>query len=213
MNSVPNVIPVFEDRLDSDWGLAMSEGGKYFQEKGNVQEALQKIAKRLNELEIPYAIAGGMALFRHGLRRFTEDVNIIVTSDGFKTIHDRLEGFGYRPIFEKSKNLRDTESGVRIEFLVAGEFPGDGKPKPISFPDPSVAAVNLEGIYYVSLNGLIEMKLASGMTNPSRLKDMSDVLELIKLLSLPMDLAQQLNPYVRDKYEELWGNAHWDSGS
>jgi hypothetical protein len=35
-----------------------------------------------------------------------------------------VEGRGYLPPFAGSKNLRDTESGVRIEFLVAGDYPG-----------------------------------------------------------------------------------------
>ena len=43
------------------------------------------------------------------------------------------------------------------------------------------------------------------MTNPGRLKDLSDVLELIKLLNLPANFSQQLNPYVREKFSELWG--------
>jgi hypothetical protein len=42
------------------------------------------------------------------------------------------------------------------------------------------------------------------MTGSGRLKDLSDVLELIKLINLPADFAEQLNPYVREKYAELW---------
>ena len=42
------------------------------------------------------------------------------------------------------------------------------------------------------------------MTNASRMKDLSDVLELIKILNLPANFADQLNPFVREKYLELW---------
>jgi DNA-binding XRE family transcriptional regulator len=48
------------------------------------------------------------------------------------------------------------------------------------------------------------LKLASGMTNAGRLKDLSDVLELIKILNLPADFTDRLNPFVRTKYLELW---------
>ena len=51
---------------------------------------------------------------------------------------------------------------------------------------------------------LIELKLASGMTAPHRLKDLADVLELVRAVKLPAELAADLNPYVRDKYLELW---------
>jgi len=52
---------------------------------------------------------------------------------------------------------------------------------------------------------LVELKLASGMTNVSRVKDIADVVEMIKHLCLPEKLAEELNPYVREKYLELWG--------
>ena len=127
----------FEQLLDRDPRWALSQGSQFFEGKGAVQEALLRITGRLNELGIPYCVAGGMALFQHGYRRFTEDVDILVTREGLKEIHARLDGLGYLPPFPRSKNLRDTENGVRVEFLVAGDFPGDGKPKPLAFPDPT----------------------------------------------------------------------------
>ena len=42
------------------------------------------------------------------------------------------------------------------------------------------------------------------MTGSDRMKDLADVQELIKLLSLPADFGEQLSPYVRSKYRELW---------
>jgi hypothetical protein len=202
-------MPVYEQLLDQDRRWALSEGSRHFEGKSAVQEALHKIARRLDDLGIPYAVAGGMALFAHGFRRFTEDVDILVTREGLETIHDKLEGLGYVPPFTKSKNLRDAEHGVRIEFLIAGEYPGDGKPKPVAFPDPAQAGVELDGITYLSLPRLVELKLASGMTGGvPRLKDFADVVALIQALDLPRDLAEQLNPYVRDKYVELWDGVH-----
>ncbi|PYQ17831.1 MAG: hypothetical protein DMF79_16520, partial [Acidobacteria bacterium] len=55
---------------------------------------------------------------------------------------------------------------------------------------------------------LIELKLASGMTAPHRLKDLADVQELIRAASLSRELANTLDPYVRDKYLELWQAVH-----
>jgi hypothetical protein len=64
-----------------------------------------------------------------------------------------------------------------------------------------------DGIDYIKLPTLVELKLASGMTNPGRLKDLSDVLELIKILNLPIDFADQLDAFVRGKFQELWREA------
>ncbi len=185
----------------------MTEGSIFFAGQGAVQATLRKITTRLGELGIPYAVVGGLALFNHGLRRFTEDVDILVTHEGLKEIHNQLDGLGYLPPFSHSKNLRDTETGVKIEFLVTGGFPGDGKPKPVSFPEPASVRVENNGIYYVNLQTLIELKIASGMTNTERMKDLVDVQELIKILTLPSNFAENLNPFVREKYAELWRGA------
>jgi hypothetical protein len=197
-------LPAYEQRLAEDARWALSEGSRHFDEKSAVHDALRKIARRLNELGIPYAVVGGMALFSHGFRRFTEDVDILVTGDDLRRIHKELEGLGYVAPFTGSKDLRDAESGVQIEFLVSGDFPGDGKPKPVAFPDPAECAVQRDGVAYLNLETLVELKLASGMTSPQRMKDLADVQELIKLLGLARDVAQHLTPYVRGKYEELW---------
>jgi hypothetical protein len=196
--------PIYEELLDRDLRWALSEGSQHFEENSAVFKALHKIASRLKALGIPYAVIGGMALFRHGFRRFTEDVDILVTKQNLKRIHENLVGRGYLPPFAKSKHLRDTEFGVRIEFLTTGDYPGDGMKKPIAFPDPDTVCFEADGINFISLPKLVELKLASGMTNSGRLKDLSDVLELIKVLEIPADFADQLDPYVRDKFHELW---------
>ncbi len=203
----PNGMPTYEALLDRDPRWALSEGSRHFEEDSAVFKALHRIAQRLAALGIPYAVVGGMALFRHGLRRFTEDVDILVTKDGLKKIHEALEGLGYLPPFTNSKHLRDTELGVKVEFLTTGEFPGDGRKKPVSFPDPESVSLESDGISYINLPNLVELKLASGMTNAGRLKDLSDVLELIKVLDLPADYSDQLNPFVQSQYGELWKQA------
>lgn len=200
-------IPIYEELLNRDPRWALSEGSQHFEESSAVFKALHKVTSRLKELGIPYTVVGGMALFRHGLRRFTEDVDLLVNKDDLKIIHDKLAGLGYLPPFTHSKHLRDTQLGVKIEFLTTGDYPGDGKPKPVSFPEPLSVSFEADGINYINLPKLVELKLASGMTNPGRLKDLSDVLELIKALNLPLDFANQLDAYVRGKFQELWREA------
>jgi hypothetical protein len=206
MSTVESVnVPVYEELLKRNWGWALDQGGLHFEGQSLVQKALRRVAKRLEDLDVPYAIAGGMALFFHGFERFTQDVDILVDRESLKRIHARLDGLGYVPPFAGSKNLRDTEYGVRIEFLVSGDFPGDGKPKPVAFPQPQEASVEIDGLHFLSLPKLVELKLASGMTGGiHRMKDLTDVVELIKVLGLSSEFAEELNPYVRGKYLELW---------
>ena len=195
----------FEQLLAADLRWGMSEGSLFFEGEGRVQKSLARICRSLDELGIPYAVAGGMALFAHGHRRFTEDIDILVTRADLERVHEALDGRGWIRPFSKSKNLRDAATGVRIEFLIAGDYPGDGKPKAVQFPPPQDVAVELGGIKYVSLPRFVELKLASGMTGgPHRAKDLVDVGELIKSANLPCSLSDSLNPYVRHTYVHLW---------
>ena len=169
-----------------------------------VHQTLRGITKKLDELGIAYSIVGALAMGAHGYIRNTTDVDILVTREGNLTIRQRLDGLGYIPPFAGSRNLRDTQTGVRIEFLITGEFPGDGKPKPIAFPDPANVSVDVDGIHYLRLENLIELKLASGMTNPNRLKDLADVQELIRNLKPPRSLGDSLHEFVRATFFGLW---------
>ncbi|GAC1346871.1 MAG: hypothetical protein NVSMB14_09760 [Isosphaeraceae bacterium] len=207
-------IPIYERKLRTHRAWAMDEGDRHFGRQGEVFKTLRQVTQRLESLGIPHAVVGGLALDAHGFRRLTVDVDILVTRESLKKIHDHLDGRGYLPPFEKSKHLRDTDNGVRIEFLTTGDFPGDGKPKPVAFPDPAAVSVEIEGVKYINLPTLVELKLASGISNPGRLKDISDIQEAIKALGLHRDFAEQLNPYVREKYLEIWdglqNGPNWD---
>ena len=86
------MLRTYEERLDADTEWALSEGSRHFDEKSAVHESLREIARRLESLRVPYAIVGGMALFLHDFRRFTEDVAVLVTPEGLKSIHQSLVG-------------------------------------------------------------------------------------------------------------------------
>ena len=194
----------YEDRLTRDWEFAMDQGGRHFGGASDVFATLRGIADRLTKLGVDYAVVGGMAVFRHGLPRFTEDVDVLVTPDGHREIMANLRGRGYLPPFEKSKNLRDTATNVRVEFLLSGRYPGDGKPGPIAFPDPAAVSEEFDGVRYATLPALLELKIAAAMSAPDRPKDFGDVAELIRRRDLPRDLSDRLHPHVRPDYLRLW---------
>jgi hypothetical protein len=197
------MVESFEDRMRRGGESALAEVARFFMRADAVHRSLRKITRELDRLAIPYAVGGGMALVAHGYDRTTVDVDVLLSADGLPRVHAALDGRGYLPPFPGSKDLRDTETGVRIDFLTAGQYPGDGQPKPVAFPDPSQAAVEIDGIRYLALERLIELKLASGMTNPGRIKDLADVQELIRALELQADFAERLDPYVRPRFREL----------
>ncbi len=193
----------------------LRESEKFFMREGAVYMTIQRLAQNLDRESIPYAIIGGMALNLHGYTRQTTDVDILLTSAGLDRFHERLVGRGYLLAFAgASKSFRDTETKVKIETITAGEYPGDGKPKPVAFPDPVQGAVDRDGYAVVSLEKLIELKLASGLSAPHReLIDLADVQRLVEELSLPLDFADRLDDSVQPEFRRLWELAqHVDDG-
>jgi hypothetical protein len=181
-----------------------AEGLRYFMGEGTLQGTLAQVSSDLKRHEIDYMVIGAVALLAYGYPRFTEDIDLVLTSEGLEAFHRELIGLGYVPAFPGAKKrLRSTREGVSIEVILAGEYPGDGRPKPVSFPVPATSSTEIDGVKIVMLEKLIELKLASGMTAPDRLKDLADVQELIKLRGLNLDFAATLNPYVREKFLEL----------
>jgi hypothetical protein len=180
------------------------EARRYFMGEGILNKTLARLSKDLETHGIDYAVIGAAALLAHGYQRLTEDIDLLMTPAGLQKFHDELVGLGYAPSFPGArKRIRSTVDGVSIEVMTTGEYPGDGKPKPVSMPAPAEASTEIDGIKFVTLDKLIELKLASGISASDRLKDLADVQELIKIRKLDADFALKLDPYVRTKYLEL----------
>jgi hypothetical protein len=175
--------------------------------ESKVHRALTQLVERLSALDIPYAIVGALALNAYGYLRATVDVDVLLTEDGLDRFKKANLGRGYLERFPGSRGLRDTANDVSIDIVVTGDYPGDGKEKPVSFPDPGVCAMTEAAYALVPLETLIELKIASGMTAPHRLRDLADVIELIRVNDLTRNYADTLSPYVADKYLELWAAA------
>ncbi len=177
----------------------------FFMQQGKVYTTLRTLANRLQEKNIDYAIIDGMALVFHGYVRLTQDVDVLLAPEGLEEFRRSMVGKGFVPAFTGATRMfKDTATGVTVEIITSGEFPGDGLPKPISFPSPKEVSIVIEGIDVVNLEKLIELKLASGISAADRLKDLADIQELIRVNKLPVDLASNLNSYVRGEYLRLW---------
>ncbi len=185
---------------------AYDEGLRFFRGEGLMNQTLKQLAADLDARQIDYAVIGAIALNQHGYRRFTSDIDILLTPAGLERFRTELVGRGYRPAFEgATRKFRATQENVPIEIITSGEFPGDGRAKAISFPEPASVAVEIDGVKTVKLEKLVELKLASGMTGLGRRRDLGDVQELIRTLNLDAEFAEKIDASVRALYLELWG--------
>lgn len=173
----------------------------------DVHVALRRVTQKLEELQISYAICGGMAVNAHGHQRTTTDVDVLVTPEGHARFKANAVGLGWVEKFPGSRGLLDVDLAVPIRFLLTGGIPGTGEPHGVEFPDPAAVAVEHAGNMYLSLGALIELKLASGLSAPDRPGDFADVIQLIRCNRLGEHFADGLHAYVRPKYRELWGYA------
>ena len=184
---------------------AYSEALRFFKGEGMLNDALGRLAADLDSKKIDYVVIGAIALNQHGFQRLTVDIDILLSPEGLERFQNELVGLGYRPAFEGArKKFQITRENIPLEIITSGEYPGDGKPKPVVFPQPSQYSVEIDGVKTVTLEKLVELKLASGISAPHRLKDLADVQELIKVKGLDASFAERLDEYVRGKFVELY---------
>jgi hypothetical protein len=181
--------------------------GRFFMGESEAQLALYRLTAILEAEDLPYAIIGAFALNEYGHRRVTVGVDLVMRDEHLEEFKRRHLGKGYEERVVGTGKLRDSLHGVDIDVLSTGRFPGDDQPKPIAFPDPAKVSLRGKRFALLPMPCYIELKLASGMVAPHRGKDLVDVQDLIRSAGLPQSLADELHPWVREKYLELWALA------
>lgn len=170
------------------------------------KESLWHVATRCHELfdsaQIPYSIAGGVAVCLHGYQRNTTDIDLIIHANDSQRVRETLvhAGFEWSP---ENVEFRSPE-GVTLQFLIAGHLAG--KHGEVRIPEPT-GELNIEqkeGLNVVRLSRLIEMKIACGTGSLRRThKDFADVVELIAIRQLDHSFARYLHPSLRKTFKEL----------
>lgn len=198
------VAQLLDPAIEATFWANVRATGAFFAGTDEIHQAMERIGRVLDDLSIPYALIGAMGLNAYGYRHATMAVDILITEAGLAQFKAAWLGRGYVEKFPGSRGVRDAELGVPIDFVIAGHYPGDGKPKPVRFPDPAVAAVRSDRLAMLPIERLVELKLASGLSSLDRARDLGDVVELIRHVHLPLDLGDKLDASVRDKYVEAW---------
>jgi hypothetical protein len=175
----------------------LKEIGMFFQGKDEVHKTMRRAARRLERAGIPYAVVGGMAVNAHRYRRTTGDVDFLLTRAGLEAFRQRFVGKNYAAVPEHPRRFLDRTSGITIDILVTGRFPGSGEPGPIPYPNPERVSEVIDKIRVVDLVTLVQLKLAA-----RRLKDFADVVDLIRFNDLDESFAERLHPSVRSDYIE-----------
>src|SRR5437588_5097978 len=139
-------MPNFEQVIASPTA-AYDEGLAFFRGHGMLNNALTRIVADLERNGIGYAVIGAIALNQHGYKRFTEDIDLLMTKEGLRQFRDQLVGRGYFPAFAgATQRFKTSQDNIKLEIVTTGEYPGDGKPKPVVFPNPGESSEIIAGI-------------------------------------------------------------------
>ena len=164
-----------------------------------VLESARTAVATLADHDIPHLIVGGLAVQEHGYPRVTIDVDIVVPDvlEAVEFLTANLSG-PFQRVPEVEDRVEDRCNGVFIGLLPAGRVVKRGCKVP--FPQPTQTTEKLQ---IVGLEELISLKLDSAENSPlRRLRDKTDVVELITRRTLPRELA--VAEPVRQVYLELW---------
>jgi hypothetical protein len=85
----------YEERLNQNRRWALMEGSTHFDRSNAVWKTLRKLIDRLNDLKIAFVVAGDLAMFLHGYRRFTESIEVLTTPLDLERILEHLNGPDY----------------------------------------------------------------------------------------------------------------------
>ena len=179
----------FEDRV--------KEIDMFFQGNDPVHQTMRRVAGKLEEAKIPYAIVGGMAVNAHRHERTTKDVDFLLTSEGLATFLRHFVGTDFEHVTGRPRRFVDRVNGITFDILVTGLFPGSGQPGPIAYPDPTAVAEVIDNQRVVNLPTLIQLKLAA-----QRYQDFGDVVNLIAVHNLDESFLQHLHPSIHSDYIE-----------
>jgi hypothetical protein len=72
----------YEAQIRQSPEFALRELSAHFDYNNAVWRTLQRLAKNLDEANIPYMLVGAMALNQHGYQRATTNVDLIMTAEG-----------------------------------------------------------------------------------------------------------------------------------
>ncbi len=179
----------------------------------NIQTTLLRALKVLKLFGIPHYVCGGYAVQEHGYPRFTVDVNIIVPDVDVAREKLSLNGFRTNPGSTMTVTDRETKkrTGRRVRRARAEEvevnlLPGGRKVDsgPLTLPMPATISDEPQ---LLTLPALISAKLSTWLARGIvRLRDQSDVVELIQAHRLPRDFP--VAPEVNTEHRRIWDELH-----
>ncbi len=144
-------------------------------EPAHLFKQLRELLERFDERGVRHALIGGLAVNVHGYARATHDVDFLVDLDDEQALHALMLELGYKAIDRREDVSSYLRGNERADFLHAHREVG----RRLLHGASRVAYGNLE-LPVVSAEGLLGFKIQAFSDDPRRLKDLSDMLEIMR---------------------------------
>ena len=107
------------EKLKTSLTVVLERAGEYFLKQSPIHRAAHRLAHTLNEMGIPFAIAGALAVNAHGHVRTTEDVDILLRPKDLIAFKEAWLGRGWVEKFPGSRGIRDAVDQIANQADVA----------------------------------------------------------------------------------------------
>jgi hypothetical protein len=161
---------------------------------GPISHTLSVLERISRESGIPIAIVGGIAASFHGLKRTTQDVDIVIDQNHVELFRQKAIGAGF---VQEGPTRFSIEGGYPVDVLVSGTYPtADSLHLTPTPAELGVAA----GLNYADLPAWISLKLLAG-----RPEDLGDVYRLLrpKKESERREIEEKLDSRACPRYRQV----------
>lgn len=146
---------------------------------------LRELHSALAVAKVPYMLIGGFAVNIHGYVRATRDLDVMVLADDSDLLHDTLCGLGYSAIDRRADLACYFRGNDRLDVLYAR--------RPISrrlLAQARHADLNRLSVPTISVEGLLGLKVQAFSDDPRRIRDLTDMMELLKVNRATLNLDE-----------------------
>ena len=153
-----------------------------------IMDVAREVSACLAEVGAGGGVVGGVAVFLHGYRRSTVDVDVY--AEDLERLAEALRARGF--VWE-AKHKQFRRGAVPVQLLGANDRL-DFRPQRFS---------TLGGVRVVTLGDLLSMKLASGTASLTRAQDLADVVRLVQEIGLDKSYTPRIAGPYRDAFRRV----------
>lgn len=160
-------------------------------EESRLLTQLRELDAALAEAHIPFALIGGVAVNAHGFLRATHDLDILVLAEHDNDTHRAISSLGYQTLDRRPDISSYVRPPLRLDVLHAHRsITRDllARAETADYRDIQVRIVPVEG--------LIGLKIQAFRDDPRRIRDLDDIIQLLKINRTRLNL-DEVRTYFR----------------